>query len=132
MELIRPPSPPELLADSVDSLGHDQHGPFARLREKLAQRAVEAPRKDDSLSLLRDERERAFELAHAIGVQSQQPPLCLHFADAPEALRIRWYEVDDVRNWVSHAAIVVVRRRYPSPVFRLPSPACQLSLELQT
>src|SRR4051812_19450319 len=86
MELIRPPTPRELLTDRVDSLGHDQHGSLARLREKVAQWAVEAPRKHDSLSLLRDDCKRAFELAHAVGVECQQPPLCLYLADAPEAL----------------------------------------------
>src|SRR5678815_1070568 len=84
MELIRPSTPCQFLADHVDALGHDQNGPLARLREKVAEWAIETPCEHDSLSLLRNECKRAFELAHAVGVECQQPPLCLHVTDAPE------------------------------------------------
>jgi len=60
----------ELLGDSVDSFGHDQHWAVHRLCQKVAERPVETAREHHPLTL-RDKRERAVDPQNGVHVTGE-------------------------------------------------------------
>jgi hypothetical protein len=98
MELSGPSTSRQFSGDLVDALGDDQHRPVDGLRQEVAQRPVEASGKEDALTVLSNEGERAVKVENFSGVTSEQRAPSLRFVDRPEALGIFRNKVDDARN----------------------------------
>src|SRR5206468_7500090 len=79
-------------------LRDDQDGTVRRFREEVAQRSLETPRQYHSLAFLGDERERAVDREHSLGIRGQQrAPSCSEIT-GPEMLRAIRDQVGHLRN----------------------------------
>ena len=58
----------ELVENGVNAVGHDQRRAFGALGQEVTHRAVHRTRHADGLALAREQRERAVNLAHRLGL----------------------------------------------------------------
>src|SRR5712664_514146 len=98
MELIGPAATAELGRDLIDPLGDDQYGAVHRFREEIAQRPLEAPRQDDAVALLGNERKGAVDREYALGIRGEQSAASRSKITGPEVLRAVRYQVDHLRD----------------------------------
>jgi hypothetical protein len=88
----------QAVADGVDALRDHQHGPGHFLGEEVAQGPVEAAGEADALALAGDQRERALDPEHRLGLPREDPPPRLLHIDVPDLLAGGRDEVEDARD----------------------------------
>jgi hypothetical protein len=89
----------ELRRDLVDALGDDQRRTFDRFGEEIPQGAIQAAREQHSFAILRDERERAVDVQHAVWIgREAESRASFGLAHRPESLRLRPDQVDQSRS----------------------------------
>jgi len=104
MELAPPAALGERLPDRVNPLGHDQGGPAHVLGQEIAERPVEAPCQADALAVPGHQGKRAVEVEHPPRVGLEQPLAGLVQVRAPEPLARRIYQINHLRDRISHRA----------------------------